>query len=79
MCLREDQPSVRTRLLRAVLLRHKGRKWFVSKEEDFAVYVGFDREPLKVAEGWSDVLPGLSVAENHGSRVLGLLEPGAGF
>lgn len=39
------------------------------------MYVGFDREPLKVDEGWSDPLPGLSVAENHGSRVVGLLEP----
>lgn len=32
-----------------------------------------------MSEGWTDVLPGLSVSENPSSRVLHILEPVWGF
>lgn len=47
--------------VRAVL-GGKGMEGFVG-EEDFVVDVRLDWEPVKVNEGWGDVLPGLAAGE----------------
>lgn len=43
------------------------RPVFVGEEEDFAGDAEFHGEPVKVDEGWGDVLLGLVVGETPGS------------
>lgn len=40
---------------------------FVCQLKEFVLYTKLDREPVKVDEGWGDVLPGLSLSETPGS------------
>ena len=46
---------------------------------DFVGDVALDREPVRVDEGESDVLPGFGAGENAGTWVLIILEPVQGF
>ena len=48
---------------------------FVGEKEAFICDAGLNWKPVKVDEGWGDVLPGLGVCEDPGGRVSDILEP----
>ena len=52
----------------------QGMEGFVGEKEDFICDTGLNLEPVKVDEGWHDVLSGLAVGEDPGGRVLDIPE-----
>ena len=47
----------------------QGMEGFVGEKEDFIFDAGLNWEPVKVDEGWGDVLPRLGVGEDLGGQI----------